>query len=303
MVNNSKPAVPDAVEPASHIDSPTAPKRRELEQLKASKADMVAAIGNHIEWLLAMEADGMLRDAEEREREPFGIAEASERARQPIVHDPGVDHRTGKLDPQQVSWHDLGSLMEHEPERGRDLWFDIKSAARHELATGVRGANALEGPISLQRSPWQRARYLAIVDALNDDLRPRGALEALMIQRMASTYELCLRWQALAIERQELEIWQGESTMRHEREHMSAARRERHRLEHGYLPPRLSQAEAIQEATLMSDRFERAFLRLVREFRNQRRVFASLVVAGGQVNITEGPQQVNIGTRHESLNK
>ena len=290
-----KPALGDIepVDPAHPLVADHERKRRELEQLQASKADMAAAIGTHIDWLLEMEAGAMLRSAEDMEAESFGIAEVNARARHPLVHDPGIDHRTGRLDPGQVSWNDLGRLMEHEPERGRDLWFAIKAAARHELATGVRGANALEGPMSMQRSPWQRARYLAIVDALNDDLRPRGALEALMIQRIASTYELCLRWQALAIERQELEVWQGESMVRQERERMSAAQRERHRLEHGYLPPRLSQAEAIQEAALMADRFERAFLRLVREFRNQRRVFASLVVAGGQVNITDGPQQVN----------
>ena len=69
----------------------------------------------------------------------------------------------------------------------------------------------------------------------------------------------------------------------------------RDRMNHRYLPPRLSQAEAIHEAALMAERFERAFLRLVREFRNQRRMFANLVVAGGQVNITDGPQQVNNG--------
>ncbi len=65
---------------------------------------------------------------------------------------------------------------------------------------------------------------------------------------------------------------------------MSAAQRERHRLEYGYLPSRLSQAEGIQEAVLMGKRYERAFLRMVREFRNQRRMFASFVVVGGQVN-------------------
>ena len=293
MVGKPDPDDIDPVDSAHPIVADHERKRRELEQLKASKEDMAAAIGTHIDWLLEMEADGMLRSADAMEAESFGIAEASARARQPLVHDPGIDQRTGRLDPQHVSWNDLARLMEHEPVRGRDLWFAIKAAARHELGTGVRGANALEGPMTLHRSPWQRARYLAIVDALNDDLRPRGALEALMIQRIASTYELCLRWQTLAIERQELEVWQGESTMRQERERMSAAQRERQRLEHGFLPPRVSQAEAIQEAALMADRFERAFLRLVREFRNQRRMFASLVVAGGQVNITDGPQQVN----------
>lgn len=71
--------------------------------------------------------------------------------------------------------------------------------------------------------------------------------------------------------------------------------------EHGYLPPRLSQAEAIQEAALMSDRYERAFLRLVRAFRDYRRMFAALIVSdGGTLNVAEGPQQVNIDARSDS---
>jgi hypothetical protein len=52
----------------------------------------------------------------------------------------------------------------------------------------------------------------------------------------------------------------------------------------------LSRADAIQEAALMANHFERAFLRSVGGFPNQRRMFASLVVAGGQVNCSDGPQ-------------
>jgi hypothetical protein len=79
---------------------------------------------------------------------------------------------------------------------------------------------------------------------------------------------------------------------------LAPERRGRHRLQYGYLPPRLSQAEAIHEATLMAERYERAFLRLVREFRNARRMFAALVVAeGGTVNVAEGSQLVNIDAR------
>lgn len=92
-------------------------KRRDLEKLKASKADMAVAIGRQIDWLLEMEADGMLRSPENA-KEPFGIAEASARARQPALHDPGVDHSSGKFEPEQISWHDLGNLIEHEPEKG-----------------------------------------------------------------------------------------------------------------------------------------------------------------------------------------
>ncbi len=42
----------------------------------------------------------------------------------------------------------------------------------------------------------------------------------------------------------------------------------------------------------MADRYQRAFLRLMKAFRDNRRLFGALVVAGGQVNIAE--QQVNV---------
>lgn len=269
-------------------------KRRELEQLKASKSEMAAAIGRQIDWLLEMEAAGHLRNAEAMAGKPFGIAEAAARARQPLAYEPGRTGPDEQFEPDQVDWGQLGRLMEHQPERARDLWGEIKQAARQELAIGVRAAEALESPMPGNRTPWNRARYLAIVDALTADLLPRGALEGLMIQRMASTLDRCLHWQKEAVQREEMEIWQGQSTIRQEHAGMSLAEKERNRMGYGYLPPRVSQAEAIHEAALMSERYERAFLRLVREFRNQRRMFASLVVAGGNVNITDGPQQVNV---------
>ena len=98
-----------------------AQKRRDLEQLKASKADLAAAISRQIDWLLEMEADGMLRSAENMAKEPFGIAEASARARQPISHEPGIDVVSGRFAPETVDWNDLGRLIEHEPDKGREL--------------------------------------------------------------------------------------------------------------------------------------------------------------------------------------
>ncbi len=297
MVNEAKIVNGEPVDPDNPMVRDYEQKRRDLEQLAASKSEMAAAIGRNIDWLLEMEAAGQLRNPETMAAEPFGIAEASAWAREPLTCDPARMGPDDRFEPQHVRWGELGRLAEHDPEKLRDLWGEIKNAARHELATGVRGADALESGMPSDKTPWNRARYLAIVDALTADLQPRGALEALMIQRMASTYSLCLYWQHEAVKREAYEEWQGESTMRQEHGRMSERDKERNRLHYGYLPPRLTQAEAIHEAAMMSERYERAFLRLVREFRNARRMFAQLIVTGGAVNIADGgPQQVNIGT-------
>lgn len=291
----SKPDSVEPIDPGNPIVVEYEQRQRDLQELAACKADMAAAIGRQIDWLLEMEAGGMLRNAETMAAEPFGPAEASAQARAPLNHEPGTNPQTGHFVPDRVGWNDLARMIEHDPTAGRDLWFGIKREARDELAGGVRGGKALESPMPSTNQPWERARYLAIVDALRTDLQPRGALEHLLIERMASTYHLCLHWQQEAVEREALEVWQGDSTIRQEHAGMTAAQKERQRLEYGYLPPRQTQAQAIEAAYLMSERFERAFLRLIREFRNQRRVFANLIVAADTVNLANGgPQQVNM---------
>ena len=76
---------------------------------------------------------------------------------------------------------------------------------------------------------------------------------------------------------------------------MRPAERERHQQDHGWLPPRVAEAEATEQAAAMADRYQRAFLRLMKAFRDNRRLFGALIVAGGQVNVSSGPQQVNVG--------
>ncbi len=62
--------------------------------------------------------------------------------------------------------------------------------------------------------------------------------------------------------------------------------------------PRVSKAEAIQEAAAMVDRWNRMFLRNLWALRDVRRYCTAVVVVnnpGGQVNIaTEGGQQMNV---------
>lgn len=53
------------------------------------------------------------------------------------------------------------------------------------------------------------------------------------------------------------------------------------------LPPRVSDVEAIDQAVMIADRFQRSFLRLLRTFRDMRRVIGAVVITGGQLNVAE----------------
>jgi hypothetical protein len=238
-----------------------------IAELAAAKADMTATVARHIEYLL---------DAYAESENPLSVAEAANRARAPVNY--GVD------DPQQVSWHMLANLIEHEPERGAAVWESIKAAARQELQTGTRAARAVERQFAY---PYERAEYLVILEALTTSLEPRGGVEHLLVQQMATAYEQALRWQMIATQRTDQEGWAGERDRRRMIENMSKRDRERYEYEHGWMAPRVSDLEAIDQAVLIGDRYQRSFLRILRTYRDLRRVLNTVVMTGGQLNVAE----------------
>ena len=59
-----------------------------------------------------------------------------------------------------------------------------------------------------------------------------------------------------------------------------------------WVPPRLSEAEAVNCAGLLADRFQRQVLRLLKCYHDRRRLGVSMTVTDGQVNVAE--QQINV---------
>ena len=243
---------------------------RALAELAASQRELVATIARQIDFYVT----------------GYGLSptEAAAKAR-------GLGLNVPEDRPaDQVSWHDLTNLIEADPERGYSLWGSVKATAAEELAKGIRSARSVEAQVGGR--PYERAQVLAIAAALRTALAPRDALEEVLIHQMACAYELHLRWQEVAVRRGESEAWHGDRDRRRELENMSPARRERYQAMEGWVPPRLSDAEAIEQAVMIAERYQRSFLRLLTAFRETRRVVGTLVVAGGQVNI--GEQQLNV---------
>jgi len=269
--------VPAMREPDADCDRAT------LEELAAAKSDLTATIGRHMDYLLAAHAAG---------EQPISVAEASERARAPVVFDPL------ERGPEHVSWHSLANLAEHDPERARDVWAAVKGAARDELSSGTRSARSLERQ---HASPFDRAQYLVILEGLRESLVPRGGTEALLVEMMAMAVERQFRWQTIATRRTDEESWHGERDIRRALDRMSPRERERHEEVEGWLPPRHSDAEAIDQAVMTADRYQRQFLRLLRAFREMRRTIGAVIMTGGQLNVAEQQIIAVAPTRDEDV--
>jgi hypothetical protein len=69
---------------------------------------------------------------------------------------------------RRVVWWDLELTPEACLARGRALWQRIKDGARREQAVGIGASESLER--RLTDIPWERAQYLAPVEALTDAL-------------------------------------------------------------------------------------------------------------------------------------
>lgn len=241
-----------------------------LAELAAAKPELVGAITRQIDFYVVQM--GLSKEAANQHARDLGLSSAETRSA------------------EQVSWNDLTNLLEADVERGRALWQRLRDEARTELTTGTRAARSLATRIGGR--PYERAQFLVIVDGLTKALQPRDPLEQLLIQQMASAFELQLRWQTLAVHRREEETWQAERDRRRAWENLSQREKDRYERDQGWLPPRQSEAQAIEQAVLLADRYQRSFLRLLKAFRDTRRLVGTVVLAGGQLNIAE--QQVNV---------
>jgi hypothetical protein len=185
---------------------------------------------------------------------------------------PPQDHLT----PADFTWHDVSAAWGHDEAAGRALWERIKQTARDELREGRAGAIAIE---RYDERPMARAEYLAVWLALADGLRPANGAERLLIDGMAQALVMQRHWLQRMVQTE------ARDTIR------------RGRGPHdGFEPPRLSEAEAVDRAVAMQDRFQRQFLRLMKCYRDGRRLGVSMTVNASQVNVAERQIVANEGT-------
>ncbi len=177
-----------------------------------------------------------------------------------------------------MSWFDLDTVARHDPEEARERWEQVKRAARLEVRDGHRAARALEGSdVRSGRGCWERARFLAVRAELADAWRPRDALEQQLIDQLA-------QWQTL--------LWQWQETVRAYMQMASLGVKQALREGGPGEPPRLSVAEALDQAEAMVERCHRLYLRTLGALQDLRRRPPVVVRRAGQVNIAG--QQVNL---------
>jgi hypothetical protein len=177
--------------------------------------------------------------------------------------------------PDQVSWHRLQALSAKDAELGIQVWQHLKRRALDELESGHRAAQ----PLEWQGDPWDRARFLALIQAFTAEWQPRGGIEATLIDMLAQQYTAYLYWLGKLHISSQMEAMREDPVLKRQ----------------GYFQPlRLDASQSIEYAAGMVDRFNRLFLRTLRALREHRKYAGPPVVVqnAGQVNVAQ--QQVNV---------
>ena len=181
----------------------------------------------------------------------------------------------------EIDYHDIQAALEQDPGAAALAIKAIHDGASDYVAAGLYASNAVGF-----NKPFERAQFMVIRNGFRDDWKPRGAIESSLVDMLAQSY---VAWQCW--------LKQSFDVANHLDDVREQVKRSKDPYESGtWNPPRLTAVEYLDRAVQMADRFQRVFLRTLRQMRDLRRYASPVIVQNaGQVNIaSDGGQQVNV---------
>jgi len=193
-----------------------------------------------------------------------------------------------------LNFVDLMELQALAPRVGEKFWEWVKAEGMKEFLSGHLSAN-INFPVGYQKELWNIAKYLGVRESFVDEWKPTGGIEISLIDMLTQSY---FQWQ----------FWIEETVKRsqtrerepHPEYSRWMAQRAREARANGYddgywTRPTISEAAALEQAVQMADRWNRIYMRTLRQLRDLRRYAPVTINNANQVNIaSDGGQQVNV---------
>ena len=195
---------------------------------------------------------------------------------------------------ENLNFSDLAQLQSFSPRAAEWIWERAKREGRSEFESGHLAAN-ITFPVGYMKQVWNIARYLGVRESFIDDWQPNGGIEVALIDMMAQTYFQWQFWLEQTVKRSETK----ERVEHHEYSKWIAQRKAEYKIngwsEGEWSRPYVSEQQALEHAVQMADRFNRIFMRTLRQLRDLRRYSPVTINNPNQVNIAaNGGQQVNV---------
>ena len=192
-----------------------------------------------------------------------------------------------------LGFGDLGELFSYSPRTAEGLWEIAKIEGRAEFESGHLAAN-ITFPVDYMKGLWNIARYLGVRESFIDDWQPQGGIEIAMIDMLAQSYFQWQYWLEQTVKRSET---------REHTEHPEYCKWKARWIEEdkGYwFRPLVSDQQALEHPVQMADRFNRIFMRTLRQLRDLRRYAPMTINNANQVNIgTIDSSQLNVTNQQD----
>ena len=198
-----------------------------------------------------------------------------------------------------LNFVDLAELQSYSPRSAEWFWEKLKQEGKKEFESGHLAAN-ITFPVGYMKEMWNIARYLGVRESFLNDWKPKGGIEVALIDMIAQSYFQWQYWLEQTVKR-------SETTPREEHPEYLEWQRMRKKFNEGswmdghWLPPTVSEQAAVEHAVQMADRFNRIFMRTLRQLRDLRRYSPVTINNPNQVNIAaDGGQQMNVSNSVDS---
>ena len=199
-----------------------------------------------------------------------------------------------RLPVEDLNFVDLMELQGFAPRVAEHLWEKTKLEGRKEFYSGHLGAN-ISFPVGYMKQVWNIARYLGVRDSFIDDWQPNGGIEMSLIDMLTQSY---FQWQYWLEQTVKRSVTRERET--HPEYSRWMAKREKEMRADGWtdgywLRPTVSEQQALEHSVQMADRWNRIYMRTLRQLRDLRRYAPVTINNPTQVNIAaDGGQQVNV---------
>jgi hypothetical protein len=194
-----------------------------------------------------------------------------------------------------INFLQLSELWGASPQHAERLWQLVKLEAQEDFESGHMAANGFM-PVEWMQEAWRKARYLGVRQSFVEEWQPRGGIELALIDMLAQSFFLYLHWTEESVKRAQTEPRrEAEDYVKWKR--AKKAEREVSGWGPGWWDiPYVCEQEALEHAVQMADRYNRLFLRTLRQLRDLRRYNVPVTINNPQqVNIAaDGGQQVNV---------
>ena len=233
----------------------------------------------------------------------LSLEEARAKAYSPVVNETKARELFNRLMSYPVDWinyTELSRLLEIAPRIAEKIWEMMKREVRSEFESGHLASKNMF-PANYQQGAWQTASYLGLRESFAAEWKPKGGIELSLIDMLAQAFWQYLYWNEQVILRSQTEPRTEAHEYREWKDRQRAAQQAQGWGKGYWDIPYVHEQEALEHAAQMAERFNRIYLRTLRNLRDLRRYSSPVTIANAQqVNIAaDGGQQLNINRKDD----